>query len=249
MAGEFVARAIWGARPPKTVTPIRGPVRGVAIHYEGPHMGAYTPADAIALVRGIQRFHMDTRGWADIAYTAVVDRFGRVFEGRGPGVRTAAQGTNDGNDHYYAVCYLGGVDDPLTDDARVGIRAAVGWLRVAGHAGDEIRPHSSFHATACPGDALRDYCRTLTSLPPSPVPAPSPPPAPPAPPQSRRNPMPNPLIRVRGTAGVVELTPYGVVPLNGDELGSHETVNGLTVDVDQAKFDELTANCSRKAKA
>jgi hypothetical protein len=199
MAGEFVARAIWGARPPKTVTPIPGPVRGVAIHYEGPHMGAYTPADAVALVRGIQRFHMDTRGWADIAYTAVVDRFGRVFEGRGPGVRTAAQGTNDGNDHYYAVCYLAGVDDPLTDDARVGVRAAVGWLRVAGHAGDEIRPHSSFHSTACPGDELRAYCRTLTSLPPVPPPIPAPPPSPV--PHRRRSQM----FMVQHPNGVVDL--------------------------------------------
>jgi len=43
---------------------------------------SYSRADADNVVRGIYAFHVQGRGWCDIAYNFLVDRFGRVFEGR-----------------------------------------------------------------------------------------------------------------------------------------------------------------------
>ena len=43
---------------------------------------SYTRAEADNVVRGIYAFHVRGRGWCDIAYNFLVDRFGRVFEGR-----------------------------------------------------------------------------------------------------------------------------------------------------------------------
>src|SRR5262249_1180730 len=42
----------------------------------------YTPDQAAAIVRGIDVFHVRTRGWDDIGYNFLVDRFGQVYEGR-----------------------------------------------------------------------------------------------------------------------------------------------------------------------
>jgi hypothetical protein len=151
-----IHRDEWGADGPTSVTPLPGPVAGIAIHWEGPALGDYSDQDAFAIVRGIQRDHMVNQGWADLAYTAVVDRFGRLFEGRGPGVRTAANGTNDGNARYYAVCALVGSGDSVTQELLTGLTSAVDWLRAEG-AGPELRAHSSFVATACPGDDLRQW--------------------------------------------------------------------------------------------
>jgi len=143
----FVPRAKWAARPATTSTDIT-PV-GVALHWEGPHMGTPAHADCAERVRGIQRYHMDTNGWADIAYSAIVCPHGYVFEGRGKGRRTAANGTTDGNQRYYAVCYLGGERDPFTDAAQAGFRAAIDWL-----GGGKVLGHRDLVATACPGDEI-----------------------------------------------------------------------------------------------
>ncbi len=56
---------------------------------------------------GSRRYHQKTKGWLDIAYNHVFCRHGYVFVGRGFGVRSAANGTAESNDAYFAVCFLG----------------------------------------------------------------------------------------------------------------------------------------------
>lgn len=170
---QFVSRSEWGARPADTSTNIT-PV-GVAVHWEGPHMGTPDHGECAGLLRGIQAFHMDGNGWADIAYSAVACPHGYVFEGRGPGHRTAANGTNEANQSWYAVCFLGGEGDTFTAEARDAINDAIDWLgggRVTGH-----RDHTS---TACPGDEIYAWVQAghPRSGNPDPNPGPAPVPAP-----------------------------------------------------------------------
>jgi hypothetical protein len=111
-----------------------------------------------ARVRGMQRFHMETRGWLDVAYNHVFCRHGYVFVGRGFGARSAANGTNDVNDHYFAVCFLG--DDSagradVTPEARRALRQLIAEYRRRYPKATQVRPHSDFVATQCPGDELR----------------------------------------------------------------------------------------------
>ena len=111
----LITRKEWGARPPRSTTPLpTSQARGVALHYTASHAPA-SHSDCAASVRSIQAFHMDTRGWNDIAYSHIVCKHGFAFRCRGIGKRTAANGTNEANSHYYAVCVLG------TDTARQDI--------------------------------------------------------------------------------------------------------------------------------
>jgi hypothetical protein len=158
---RLVTRQQWGARPPRARSSLaRAEQRGTAVHYSAADADEQADhARCAGRVRGIQAFHLDNRGWSDIAYSYLACKHGFVFEGRGLGTRTAAQGTNAGNDGYHAVCFLGDDTanrDDVTDAGRQAIREAVkhcnAWARVA-----EVRPHSSFKATSCPGDDLRGW--------------------------------------------------------------------------------------------
>lgn len=157
----FVTRADAGLRAPKSVskniTPANG---GVALHYGGPASNLGEHPTCVRLWKQWQTFHMDSRGWADIAYTMGVCNHGYAFAGRGAGVRTAAQGTNDGNQRYYAVVWLGGSGEKPTQAALDAFDWAVLNLRKSG-AGTDVRPHSSFHSTSCPGPEVTAHVKLI----------------------------------------------------------------------------------------
>lgn len=158
---RYRTRAQWGARRRGATTrshPLRRP-EGVYLHWEGPHMGAFPHSACAGKVRGIERFHRDGAGWADIAYSLLVCPHGYIYEGRGLGVRTAANGTDYANATGYAVCYLGGEGDPFTPDAQAAFVEAVLWLRERGGAGDAVRGHRDAKATSCPGDTIYRWLR------------------------------------------------------------------------------------------
>jgi hypothetical protein len=159
---KLIARRSWGARPPKNRTPLsKAAQKGTALHYSGSNSDEQADhANCAARVRSIQNFHMDVRGWSDIAYSYIICKHGYTFECRGLGIRTAAQGTNSGNDAFHAACFLGDDSinrDDVTDVGRVAIRDTIamcnGWTTHS----DTVRPHSWFHPTACPGDELRRW--------------------------------------------------------------------------------------------
>lgn len=170
---QLVTRAEWAARTPRSRTSLN-PTYGTTIHWEGPHIGDHDHAGCFTLVRGIQAYHMDTKGWSDVAYTALACPHGYAFEGRWLRTRTAANGTNTGNNRAYAVCYLGGQGDPLTVHGKRAIRALVEFLHTRGDAGPAVNAHRDWKATECPGNEL--YAWVRAGLPVS-APAPSPPPA------------------------------------------------------------------------
>jgi hypothetical protein len=96
---------------------------------------------------------MDVREWNDIAYSFAVSQSGRIFECRGWGNRTAANGTATGNAAGEAGYWMGGLNQTPTDEAI----DAMGWLtRQAVERGRTlVVPHSHWKTTACPGDDWR----------------------------------------------------------------------------------------------
>jgi len=125
------------------------------LHYTS--MGSDQIGDQAERVRGVQRFHMDTRGWSDIAYSFLYSDDGSIFEGRGWGVRTAATGPANGYSH--AFCFLGADRDGRDDVTDAG-REAVGSLILEAerrYGSQRVSGHRQHMGTSCPGDELMRY--------------------------------------------------------------------------------------------
>ena len=70
------------------------PTLRLAIVHHTAGANGYTAAQAPAIVRAIQLYHVKGNGWNDIGYNFLVDRFGTVFEGRYGGIeRTSSERT------------------------------------------------------------------------------------------------------------------------------------------------------------
>ncbi len=100
MSLEIVSRADWGARPPKN-TPriISVPTPELWLHHTA------SPTGEAARVRSHQNYHMDVKGWNDIAYSFLINHEGTIYMGRGPGV--AGGHTAGHNTISHAICLMG----------------------------------------------------------------------------------------------------------------------------------------------
>lgn len=149
MTADIIPREAWGARPPKRRHHIPTPTRDLVEHHT---VGDYRGA---AGIRAIQDFHMDGRGWSDIAYSFVIDRRSLdVYEGRGFGV--AGGHTRGHNTTSHAICVTGNFDLYQPPDKL--LRRVAELVR---HGADRNQwpnritgGHRDFGETACPGRYL-----------------------------------------------------------------------------------------------
>lgn len=157
---KIVSRRQWGARKPKDRS-YQDPrsVRELFIHYsESPSASSF--AEQKALIRGIQDFHMDGRGWSDIAYNYLVFNGSRprVFYGRGARVIPAAQLNH--NTGTVAVCVVMRAGDKLTWQTKLQLRRLVWHLRAKVILRNvPVKPHSAVTETSCPGDDIRAFIK------------------------------------------------------------------------------------------
>ena len=161
---DIIRRDSWGAKPNKTKFSKLGDIKGLVIHWSAYPKAVGNQAE-MDQCKTIQRLHQEDRGWNDVAYNFLVGDTGQIYEGRGFGNRSAAQGGNNreeinyNNKHYVAVCWLGGAEP--TDKPSDKAIKSIEWLHE--QVGGELRPHSSFKQTACPGDAWRQWIIEHTS--------------------------------------------------------------------------------------
>jgi hypothetical protein len=85
-APPIIPREAWGADQcrPRTA-PTYGDVQLGFVHHTV-NANTYSPQQSAAIVLSICRYHRDEKGWHDIGYNFVVDRYGQIFEGRAGGV-------------------------------------------------------------------------------------------------------------------------------------------------------------------
>lgn len=158
---DYLPRTAWNARTPKagpgSLTVSR--VEGAALHWPG--MGArrlLQLADVASALRGWQNYHMDDRGWSDIAYQVAVDQAGRAWTLRGLRTQSGANGDNDVNERYGAILLIVGTGEHPTPAMISTTREVIRDFRSMYPNGTAIRPHSAVRPdpTDCPGDLVRE---------------------------------------------------------------------------------------------
>ncbi len=156
-----------GLKPAKRKFDLPGyPVDIVYIHHGasgfpsdlGDRDGDGVPDGEEAVWRAYQNYHMDTKGWSDIAYNFGVSQSGIVFGGRG----WTRQGGATGSPHdtrSISICAIGNFEKrgPSKQLKNAIVRLIVNGVR-AGHLKEnvDIRGHkdASGQKTSCPGSKL-----------------------------------------------------------------------------------------------
>ena len=152
---EIVTRSEWGARAPKYQKAIPLPSPDLWLHHSAPPSGS--DHRGATGVRAIQNYHMDSRGWSDIAYSFIVDRVsGVVYEGRGAGIQGGH--TRGHNRTSHAICVMGHFDrekpSPILLDSLSRLVAyghGQGWWANPALSGGH---RDTGAATSCPGEFL-----------------------------------------------------------------------------------------------
>ncbi|HTO00235.1 MAG TPA: N-acetylmuramoyl-L-alanine amidase [Microthrixaceae bacterium] len=129
------SRGDWGARAVGGMDIAKSVEMGVVHHTAS--ASSYSEAAVPGIIRGIQAYHIDGRGWSDIGYNYLVDRFGRIWEGRAGGITqnvvgAHAAGFNTGS---FGVSVIGSYDETVPALAAVNaVAELIGWrLYMAGH--------------------------------------------------------------------------------------------------------------------
>lgn len=148
----MVCRDAWGARAPSGPM-VPHTIRQLTVHHSA--AAATDTTQGPAHLRGYQAFHMDDRGWGDIAYHVGVDRAGVVYRLRDWDV-VGDTGTDYDPTGHFLLLLDGNFDDHDVTEAQLDAAASVlAWA--AEHFGvalDTVSGHRDHASTACPGDAL-----------------------------------------------------------------------------------------------
>jgi hypothetical protein len=162
------SRSAWNARPFKGTPTIASKLDVAIVHHSAGGNG-YSAGEVPGIIAAIQRFHMDTNGWNDIAYNFMVDRFGQLWEARQGGITRAVVGGHSAgsNTGSTGICLLGSYDG--ITPPKVAIDAIAAWAawKLGVHGIDvstsvvfngatrnRIIGHRDVRSTACPGGRL-----------------------------------------------------------------------------------------------
>jgi uncharacterized protein with LGFP repeats len=128
---NIISRAQWGAgNSYRCGGPSYGDGLRAAVLHHTATGNDYAPEDSAAIVRSIYAYHTMTLGWCDIAYNALVDKYGQVFEGRAGGITKDVLGSHTGgfNRDVWGVSLIGDFEDVPPPDIMVRTTGRLlGW--------------------------------------------------------------------------------------------------------------------------
>jgi hypothetical protein len=164
VAPHIISRAEWGARPAACVPDVASTLLAAVVHHTAGSNDYQTVAQAMQQIRNDQAYHIDGRGWCDIGYNFIVDKWGNLYEGRAnsgtePVIGVHAGGFNTGT---VGIAMLGSYDTVAPPAAlQESVAQVIAW-RLGAYYRD---PLSTVGYTTWGGDTSRFPAGTRLDLP------------------------------------------------------------------------------------
>jgi len=133
-------------------------VEGIALHWPAMQRPLKFVEEVKAALRSWQNFHIDTRGWSDIAYQEAFDQLGNIYELRGLATQSGANGDTDVNERFGAFLLILAPGEKPSGAMVKSVRARIAKHREKFPKSDRIVGHGEIRegGTQCPGEAVQD---------------------------------------------------------------------------------------------
>ncbi len=153
---QAIPRSSWAKAGPimKSLNPMGG-VDRITVHHEGWKVVGFSDyATSAQAIEKDRRGHVEDRHWGDIGYHYIIDRGGRLWEGRS--VRYQGAHVESQNEHNIGVMCLGNFETQLPSDAQLTtLRDTLTKLRRQYDVNPRrIYGHRDIGQSVCPGRNL-----------------------------------------------------------------------------------------------
>lgn len=169
-APKYGSRKSWGANEGKK----RGSpsysksIKAAVVHHTS-GANKYSAAQVPAIIRGVYAFHVNGRGWSDVGYNMIADKYGRLWEGRAGGMTKPVVGAHAANNNAntFGISVLGTFNSAAPPQATItAVEHAIAWkLSMYGVSGNAkttlngksvntVMGHRNLGNTDCPGTAF-----------------------------------------------------------------------------------------------
>ncbi|UVI37407.1 NlpC/P60 family protein [Brevibacterium spongiae] len=154
------SRSSWGAKAYRGSPDYASGIKQAVVHHTS-GSNSYSAEDVPGIIRGIQAYHQDGRGWNDIGYNVVADKYGRLWQARGGDVSKAVIGAHvtGHNSGTFGISVLGtynGAAPPKK--TRDAVASAIAWKfsinGISKATKSNMVGHRDLGQTDCPGDAF-----------------------------------------------------------------------------------------------
>ena len=127
---HVITRAEWGASAPVCTPDVATTLVGAVLHHTAGSNTYSTVAEAEQQIRNDQRYHIQSRGWCDLGYNFVVDKWGNIYEGRANSMTKPVIGVHAGgfNTGTVGIAMLGTYTDVNPSAATLeSVADVIGW--------------------------------------------------------------------------------------------------------------------------
>ncbi|MEM9345285.1 MAG: peptidoglycan recognition family protein [Planctomycetota bacterium] len=158
-----ISRSSWTRTGPvrSKVNAMNG-ISKLTIHHDGMDPSYLTNKNAVAeRIEQIRKYHVGENRWGDIGYHYIVDRSGRVWEGRP--IQYQGAHVRNNNEHNIGILVLGNFDrqSPSRDQLKSLFTTTGALTKHHRIKTNLVRSHQEINKTACPGKNLQKQMNAL----------------------------------------------------------------------------------------
>ncbi|MCU1431957.1 MAG: hypothetical protein JWP95_1062, partial [Actinotalea sp.] len=135
VAPAIITRGQWGAAPQVCAPDVASKLVGGVVHHTAGGSSYATVAQAMQQIRNDQAYHINGRGWCDLGYNFVVDKWGNIYEGRANSLTQPVIGVHAGgfNTTTVGVSMLGNFQEVGTSPAMIDAVGRIMGFRLAAY--------------------------------------------------------------------------------------------------------------------